>query len=841
MPEAKHIRRKVAHAIAIGALLLVTIVSGWSQITGVRINEFMANNESYPNPDGTVTDWVEFYNTTTSPINLSDASFTDSNAYPRRFVFAPGTIIPARGFLVITCNSSMTNSSTNAQFGLGANGGYVYLYDKPSNGGGLVDWVQYGLQPTDYSLGRVPDGDNSWQLCFPTRGRTNNPTPLSPVTGLKINEWMADDSGGGDDWFELCNTNIYPVPLGDLYLTDTNSTPTKSRIPRLSFIGAGYSKRYQKFVADSKNPATNAYLANHVSFSLKNEGEQLGLYHTNGSTVIHLVRFTSQQNGVSEGWLPDCSTNNRVRFPEILDIKYASPGEPNTLPHPSLIVNEVLAHTDPPLEDAVEFYNKGATNIDISGWWISNQRLNPFRARIPEGTVIPPGGYKVIYEYQFNTNASSFPPGYPRSNIVDSMTFNSARGDDVHLFAINPLTGALNGYRVSEEFESSANGVSFGRYLPLAPVVSGDYKFVAMSATSFGQDNPLTVPQFRTGGGLTNPYPRVGPVVISEIMYYYDNSVFTGTNFTDSPFDEYVELRNLTTIPVPLFDPNYPTNHWRLQNAINYTFTNNVYLSANGYCLIVGFDPLTNAANLSAFRTKFNVPANVPIYGPWRGRSGGVARLSNSGDPVELYRPDPVQLPPHPDAGYVPYIRVDKVNYSSSLPWPSAAGIRKSLTKINPRLFGNDATSWEAADPTAGRPRAAGFPDNDEDGMDDRWETTYGLNSNNPADAFLDLDGDTMINLDEFVAGTNPADPNSRLTLALDFPNTNSVLTLRWQGISNVSYSVIYRKKMSDGNSWNALTNIPPLPSNQLMEVTDPAASSAVDRYYRLVTPQVGQ
>jgi hypothetical protein len=825
----------------VAVVWFATANPGFGQITGVRINELMANNESYPNADGTITDWVEFHNTTTSLINLSDASFTDSNAYPRRFVFAPGTVIPPKGFLVITCDSSRTNSATNASLGLGANGGYVFLYDKPASGGGLVDWVQYGLQPVDYSLGRVPDGDVNWQLCGPSRGRTNAPVPLSPAGGLKINEWMADDSGGGDDWFELCNTNVNPVALGGLYLTDTNSAPTQSRIPNLSFIGTGYSKRFQKFVADGKNPATNAYLANHVNFSLKASGEQLGLYGTNGSTVIHLVRFTAQANGVSEGWLPDCNTNNRVRFPVVLDVSYASPGEPNTLPHPSLQVNEVLAHTDPPLEDAVEFYNRSATNIDISGWWISNQRLNPFRARLPENTIVPAGGYKVIYEYQFNTNAISYPAGYPKSNILDSMTFNSAHGDEIHLFAVDPTDGDLTGYRVSEVFESSANGVSFGRYYPRSPVVLGDYKFVAMSATSFGQDNPLSVTQFRAGTGLTNPYPRVGPVVLSEVMYYYDNTYFTGTGYSDSPMDEYVELRNITTLPVPMFDPDYPTNHWRLQNAVNYTFTNRVYLAANSYCLMVGFDPSTNAANLTAFRTKFNVPGNIPIYGPWEGKSGGVARLNNTGDPIEIYRPDPVQLPPHPDAGYVPYIRIDKVNYSSDLPWPSAAGVHKSLQKINPRLFGNDASSWEAAAPTAGRPRASAFPDNDEDGMDDNWETFYGLNPNNPADAFYDLDGDGMINLDEFVAGTNPADPGSKLTLTIDFPNTNSVLHLRWQGVSNVSYSVVYRKNLSQGSSWNALTNIPALPATQPMDVTDPAAPSSADRYYQLVTPQVGQ
>ena len=64
----------------------------------------------------------------------------------------------------------------------------------------------------------------------------------------------------------------------------------------------------------------------------------------------------------------------------------------------NLVVNELLSHTDPPLEDAVEFLNVGAASVDISGWWISNARLDPMKARIPPGPAIPPGGMRVVYE-----------------------------------------------------------------------------------------------------------------------------------------------------------------------------------------------------------------------------------------------------------------------------------------------------------------------------------------------------------------------------------------------------------------------------------------------------------
>lgn len=48
--------------------------------------------------------------------------------------------------------------------------------------------------------------------------------------------------------------------------------------------------------------------------------------------------------------------------------------------------------------------------------------------------------------------------------------------------------------------------------------------------------------------------------------------------------------------------------------------------------------------------------------------------------------------------------------------------------------------------------------DTDGDGMPDDWETQYGFNPANPADASQDADGDGATNLQEYQAGTNPTD-----------------------------------------------------------------------------------
>ena len=50
----------------------------------------------------------------------------------------------------------------------------------------------------------------------------------------------------------------------------------------------------------------------------------------------------------------------------------------------------------------------------------------------------------------------------------------------------------------------------------------------------------------------------------------------------------------------------------------------------------------------------------------------------------------------------------------------------------------------------------SGIADTDSDGMPDWWEEMYDLNSVNPDDAAYDLDGDGVVNLQEYINGTNP-------------------------------------------------------------------------------------
>jgi len=371
----------------------------------VVLNEILANNHSITNSSSETPDWIEIYNTSTSnTVSLADVSLSNDPNNPRKFVFGTGTTIPASGYLVIYFDNNIPASPTNTGFSLKTAGDSVYVFNSITNGGGLIDAVNFGLQAADFSIGRAPNGSGSWTLNVPTPGAPNTTAGLGSVSSLTINEWMADPSSGSD-WFELYNSGGQPVALGGLFFTDDLTKKTLSPVPPLSFIGLG-EDAFIQFVAD--NPANPA--PDHVRFKISKSGGVIGLYSTPG-LLITAVSFGVQQTGISQGSFPD-GTTNIVGFTTSV-----SPGESNFLPPTNAVINEVLTHTDQELEDAVEIYNPGLTTVDIGGWFLSNSKNDFKKYRIATGTTIAGHGFKVFYEYQFNpTNGSSVP-----------FTFNSAR------------------------------------------------------------------------------------------------------------------------------------------------------------------------------------------------------------------------------------------------------------------------------------------------------------------------------------------------------------------------------------------------------------------------------
>ncbi len=684
-----------------GLVLGLALVAGES-FAQVRINEVMADNGGSVTASGGLnSDYIELYNTGASAVSLVGWKIVDgtSATASKAFTFPAGASIAPGGYFLLWLDA-LTNGPGPGlhvtSFSLSAAGEVISLFNATSN---LHDRVGFGIQVKDKTLSRVPSGTGLWVLGNPTPFGANTAVALGTQFALKLNEWLPTNSAGFDrDRLEIFNpaTNG-PVALGgpngvlitgSLVVPDTNSPLVFSN----SFIGSGGFVRFQ---CDNIDPGLGDP-ADHLSFRLSSSaGETISMYRADRTTLIDRISFGTFTNlpllgrDISMGRVPDGGPDIVFFYTNRTTLGSANIlGEKIT----NVVVNEVLSHTDPPFEDALELFNPTDDSVNIGGWWISNSQNNPNKFRVPANTFVTPGGYKVLFE-QSVLNGASGTPGFNPSGTDNApdFTFNSAHGDNAVLTYIAPfdlLNGSNTLYQTVRDFDAAENGVAYGRYVKS----DGGTDFVPMSARSFGVNNPASVAQFRTSAGQLNPYPKVGPLVISEIMYHPPD---LGTN--DNLLDEYIELTSITNGVLRLYDPAYPTNTWSVQGGVVYQFPTNISLPANGRLLLLNFNPFTNAPQIAAFRATFGVDPSVPVFGPFAGK------LVNSSETIFIYKPDAVQLPPKPDAGFVPQVFVEKVKYEDVAPWSTNAdGGGVSLQRLSLTGYANDHTNWFAAPPTAG-------------------------------------------------------------------------------------------------------------------------------------------
>lgn len=161
-------------------LLLALTPKGMTEQTysGLVINEFMADNDgAVPGPYMTYPDWIELYNGGENPVDLSGMFLTEELGVSA-WRFPNGTVIEAKGYLIVWGGRGSGPGMLHADFSPNARGGTLTLlaYD----GQTIIDQVSFGKQLRDVSFGRYPDGSLNWiYMTDPTPGYSNveNPQP----------------------------------------------------------------------------------------------------------------------------------------------------------------------------------------------------------------------------------------------------------------------------------------------------------------------------------------------------------------------------------------------------------------------------------------------------------------------------------------------------------------------------------------------------------------------------------------------------------------------------------------------------------------------------------------
>jgi hypothetical protein len=479
----------------------------------------------------------------------------------------------------------------------------------------------------------------------------------SRAADLVFSEFMynplpSSTNAADDDQFEfleLRNTSASPINLGGAYFSAgiTFTFPTGTNLAAGAY---GLLVRNVASMTNRYGSLTN--ILGVYTGKLANEGETVTLRKGDGTILFSVSygdAFPWPEAPDGEGaslvlTAPNGDPNSPGSW-AASDAFQGTPGRTGIGAAPNVVINEILAHTDPPDIDSVELLNTTTQAVSVLGWYLSDDPVQRRKYRLTNTAAIPPGGFLVLTTNQFDSPTAAASNRFSLSEL----------GETVYLTSSN-----LARFADYVKFGASSNGVSLGR----SPDGWGGFTFMVTNTP-----------------GYSNGLAKVGPMVISEIMYH---------PASDSPAEEFIELLNITASPAPLYDTARLTNTWKLASAVGYLFPTNITVPAGGRLLVTG------ATNLTAFRTTYSVPTNIPIYGPWTGQ------LDNAGDSVRLYMPGV----PEP-TGFVPQILVDRVDYLDAAPWPTAPdGSGPSLERRVATNTANGASNWFVG-PPGGSPGAA--------------------------------------------------------------------------------------------------------------------------------------
>ena len=269
--------------------------------------------------------------------------------------------------------------------------------------------------------------------------RAETPSPLWGQ--IRVNELMADnkntivdpDFGAHADWIELYNAGTRDVDLGGYFLSDDPEVPDMWSFPGGTVLEAG---GFLLVWADDENTGL------HTSFRLSKSGENVVL-RDDEQRIVDRVAFGEQETDVSYGRYPDGQASfERMRTP--------TPGAANVSDGPApvvVVVNELMAEnegtiTDPDFgeyADWIELYNAGTQEVDLGGYFLTDDLAEPEQWTFPAGTVLEAGGFLLVWadgeEQGLHTNFKLGKGGEavglydPQGEALDEVTFGEQTAD----------------------------------------------------------------------------------------------------------------------------------------------------------------------------------------------------------------------------------------------------------------------------------------------------------------------------------------------------------------------------------------------------------------------------
>jgi hypothetical protein len=308
-----------------------------------------------------------------------------------------------------------------------------------------VEVHQANPDSSDVVFGMTLDAESTAESPYTPGAVNSTRATLGTIPLVWLNEiqpnnvsGLQDNAGDRDPWLELYNSGSGSIDLSSYYLSDDYANLTKWPFPAGTSLTAG---QFRVVWLDNETGETSgAHL--HANFRASSTSGSVFLTKVSGSvtSVVDYLNYNTINTDRSYGAYPDGTPTKRLNF------YYATPAAPNDASYPGtpVFINEWMADNssvvdpaDGDYDDWFELYNAGPTDIDLSGFRLTDTAANP-KWTVPVGTIIPAGGHLLIWaDEELNQNS----PGSlhadfklslggeaillyaPNGNLVDSVSF----------------------------------------------------------------------------------------------------------------------------------------------------------------------------------------------------------------------------------------------------------------------------------------------------------------------------------------------------------------------------------------------------------------------------------
>ena len=565
---------------------------------GLVISEVMASNQTaLPDENGEYPDWIEIWNSSANDINLENVGLSDDEL-SISFLF-PKMTLAAGQRLIVYCdktNQATAGKPLHAKFGLSSNGETITLYDPNAY---VIDSVKTKILGQDESYARQADG--SWAITKEYSPGYENTTEgflafrnatmvtdgvliiseicPDPLTGYR------DEDGELVDWIELYNTTGQTISLDNYALSNNENKPLKWHFPEGAMV-APYG--YYVVFCSGKDIDNGPTGVPHTNFKVNAEHATIVLSDSRGR-LVDRVTLDNIPEDASYARDEDGSFSVHVKttpqLPNTASGENQMDSNLRALNKTGVYITEVMASngdvittTGSDFTDWVELYNSSSEAVDLSGYGLSDNIGRARKWQFPEGTVIMPGEYKIVW---CDGNAEANTAAEPHA----SWALTKAGGYSV-VFA-DP-TGKILDKLVLPQVPTN---VSYGRTMGREGFFYYDAP-TPMQANGEGFLGYAEAPALTVQGGMHKQGVKIGFTLPKDATVYYttDGSEPSATNGTAYTGQD-IEL-NFTTV---IRAKAYPVNPmYHASETVTSTYFINAYHEVPVVSVIVEPDLLWN-------------------------------------------------------------------------------------------------------------------------------------------------------------------------------------------------------------------------------------------------------